>query len=34
MKRVTATVAEKTHGKQPPERLSRLEQEFYFVSAK
>jgi hypothetical protein len=34
MKRVTATVNEKTKGKQRPERLSRLEQEFYFVPGK
>jgi hypothetical protein len=31
MKRVSATVAQKTNGKQQPERLSRLEREFYFV---
>jgi uncharacterized caspase-like protein len=34
MKRVTATVSERTKGKQQPERLSRLEQEFYFVRGK
>ena len=33
MKRVTASVALQTNGKQQPERVSRLEQEFYFVSA-
>jgi tetratricopeptide (TPR) repeat protein len=31
MKRVSASVASKTKGKQQPERLSRLEAEFYFV---
>jgi uncharacterized protein len=31
MKRVTASVAAKTQGKQEPERLSRLKSEFYFV---
>jgi uncharacterized caspase-like protein len=34
MKRVTASVAAITNNKQQPERLSRLEQEFYFVAAK
>ncbi|MGP0093382.1 MAG: tetratricopeptide repeat protein [Xanthobacteraceae bacterium] len=34
MKRVTATVATNTKGKQQPERLSRLQQEFYFVAGK
>jgi uncharacterized caspase-like protein len=34
MKRVSATVGERTRGKQQPERLSRLEQEFYFVPAR
>jgi uncharacterized caspase-like protein len=34
MKRVSATVAAKTRGKQQPERLSRLESEFYFVPAR
>jgi hypothetical protein len=34
MKRVTATVSTKTNGKQQPERLSRLEREFYFVAAR
>jgi formylglycine-generating enzyme required for sulfatase activity/Tfp pilus assembly protein PilF len=33
MKRVTASVAAKTQGKQQPERLSRLVREFYFVPA-
>ena len=31
MKRVSAAVEEQTKGKQQPERLSRLKQEFYFV---
>jgi len=31
MKRVTAAVSASTDGKQQPERLSRLEREFYFV---
>jgi serine protease Do len=31
MKRVTASVAAKTQGRQEPERLSRLKSEFYFV---
>ncbi len=34
MKRVTAAVSASTGGKQQPERLSRLEREFYFVPAK
>jgi uncharacterized caspase-like protein len=34
MKRVSASVASKTKGKQQPERLSRLETEFYFVPAR
>ena len=34
MKRVTAMVVANTSGKQRPERLSRLEQEFYFVPSK
>jgi Flp pilus assembly protein TadD len=34
MKRVTRSVEEMTNHKQQPERLSRLEQEFYFVPAK
>jgi len=34
MKRVRQTVAANTKGKQQPERLSRLETEFYFVPAK
>jgi uncharacterized caspase-like protein len=34
MKRVAASVAAMTGGKLQPERLSRLEQEFYFVAAK
>jgi hypothetical protein len=31
MKRLTASVAAKTQGRQEPERLSRLKSEFYFV---
>lgn len=34
MKRVAASVSAKTQGRQQPERLSRLEKEFYFVPAK
>jgi len=34
MKRVTAAVSASTDGKQQPERLSRLEREFYFVPAR
>jgi tetratricopeptide (TPR) repeat protein len=34
MKRVSAAVASRTKGKQQPERLSRLESEFYFVPAR
>ena len=34
MKRVSAAVASKAKGKQQPERLSRLENEFYFVPAR
>ena len=34
MKRVSQTVSQKTSGRQQPERLSRLEHEFYFVASR